>query len=270
MGQQRGSRVVIGVVLGVVAALGITQPGASAESAATDASGQVVAGTASPQAEQFPTVCPKPPAGAGTAAQNPCEPTPDPDYDGDGWPDYQDNCPSTYNPGQEDTDGDLTGDACDPTPTGEPTTTPPTTTPPTTQPPTTQPPTTQPPTTQPPTTQPPVTPSPTGTPTSGPITSPGCQISCAYLRQVELRVTAKKLQGTVASTAQGCRAAATITVWREKKGADRRLVVLTSTPTGAFRTGRPARAGRYYVTVTSPEQPLCASVTSATVRVKRS
>lgn len=36
------------------------------------------------------------------------------DQDGDGAPDPQDNCPEVYNPGQENNDGDLPGDACDP------------------------------------------------------------------------------------------------------------------------------------------------------------
>lgn len=36
-----------------------------------------------------------------------------PDGDGDGVPDAQDNCPSTPNPDQRDTDGDGLGDACD-------------------------------------------------------------------------------------------------------------------------------------------------------------
>jgi hypothetical protein len=39
------------------------------------------------------------------------------DSDGDTWIDGCDNCPSVYNPGQEDGDGNSIGDACD-TPTG--------------------------------------------------------------------------------------------------------------------------------------------------------
>jgi len=39
-----------------------------------------------------------------------------PDQDGDGVPDNVDNCPNVFNPGQEDRDGDLCGDACDPEP----------------------------------------------------------------------------------------------------------------------------------------------------------
>lgn len=35
------------------------------------------------------------------------------DRDGDGWYDRDDNCPNDANPGQEDTDGDGRGDACD-------------------------------------------------------------------------------------------------------------------------------------------------------------
>lgn len=254
MGQQRGSRVFVGVVLAVVAAIGITQPGASAESAG---SSQVADGSLQPNVEEYPTVCPKPvdrSLGADLLPQDPCEP-PDPcayDSDGDGIGDCDDPCPNDP------------GNTCN-----QPTT------PPTTQPPTTQPPTTQPPTTAPPTTQPPVAPTATPTapaPTVGtqPGAQPGCQAGCTYVRHVDLQVTATRLKGAVDSAAQGCRADATVTVWRKKKGADRRLMVLTSKQTGAFRTARPARAGRYYVTVTSPEQPLCASARSSTVRVGRS
>lgn len=38
------------------------------------------------------------------------------DTDGDGYSDYEDNCPSVANPGQENSDGGIYGDACDPNP----------------------------------------------------------------------------------------------------------------------------------------------------------
>lgn len=40
------------------------------------------------------------------------------DFDNDGVPDIDDNCPLTANPDQTDTDSDGLGDACDPNPTG--------------------------------------------------------------------------------------------------------------------------------------------------------
>ncbi len=42
------------------------------------------------------------------------------DADHDGVPDDQDNCPDTYNPGQENRDGDAHGDACDACPDDNP------------------------------------------------------------------------------------------------------------------------------------------------------
>lgn len=249
MGERIGSRIFVGVVLTAVAAIGMTQPGASAESGSESA----------PQA--FPTACPAPPPGAvtqgaGAESQLPCEPT-EQDSDGDGWFNYEDNCPFVFNQGQEDADLDGIGDACDSTPTGEPTTTPPTTTPPTTAPPTTQPPTTSP------------SPTPTTSPVPAPTAIPGCQSGCAYPREVGLRVKGTTLRGTVTSTAVGCQAGATVTVWRQKRGADRRLVVLSSRSSGAFRTARPTRAGRYYVTVTSPDQQLCGPARSRAVRITK-
>lgn len=47
-------------------------------------------------------------------------PPPPPDLDSDGIPDANDNCPAVANVDQGDLDGDLLGDACDPTPEGDP------------------------------------------------------------------------------------------------------------------------------------------------------
>jgi outer membrane biosynthesis protein TonB len=259
MGQHLGSKVFVGTALAVVAALGITQPGASAES--SPAPGMLPPTTMCPVAPEQPT------GAAQWVPQDPCEPPVD-DYDGDGWSDWSDNCAYDFNPGQEDADGDGDGDACDPTPTGEPTTPP--TTPPTSEPPTTPPtitPTTNPPATPTGTPTPTTVPSPTTVPVPEPV--PGCMTACVYERVVGLEVKGAKLRGTISSPATGCRTGATVTVWRVHKKADRRLMVVSAKSNGAFAMKRPARAGTYYVTVTSPEQPMCASATSPRVKVRR-
>ena len=102
-------------------------------------------------------------------------------------------------------------------------------------------------------------------------TTPGCTVGCTYERTVGLRhvVRKRRLVGKVASAADGCRSGVSVTIWRKRSGADRKLVVVTTRATGKFRTKAPRKAGRYYATVGSPDQPLCSSATSRTVRVKR-
>lgn len=50
----------------------------------------------------------------GGSTPPPPPPPPPADQDGDGVPDSSDNCPTVANPGQQDSDGDGAGNACDP------------------------------------------------------------------------------------------------------------------------------------------------------------
>ncbi|GAB3037890.1 hypothetical protein GCM10011376_38350 [Nocardioides flavus (ex Wang et al. 2016)] len=170
--------------------------------------------------------------------------------DGDGVPDSVDNCPSVANPDQTDWDGDGAGNACDAAPGTDPA---------------------APPATPTPTPTPTTTPTAPGTPTGPAATAPGCTVGCAYARTVELRQRVKRnrLRGVVESPATGCRSSVPVTLWRKRGGADRKLVVMTTRTNGTFRTRAPRRSGRYYVTVGSAAEALCAADRSRTVRVKR-
>ena len=104
-----------------------------------------------------------------------------------------------------------------------------------------------------------------------PPTTPTCTSGCAYVRTVGLRHAVRKhrLVGTVESVAVGCRSEVPVTIWRKRSGSDRKLVVLTTRSTGKFRTRAPRRPGRYYATVGSDAEPLCATGASRVVRIRR-
>ncbi|SEB61456.1 Thrombospondin type 3 repeat-containing protein [Nocardioides exalbidus] len=154
------------------------------------------------------------------------------DTDGDGVEDTSDNCPSAANADQVDWDGDGTGNVCDPTPGTAPVVSPP--------------------------------------PVTGVPTTPGCSASCAYPRTVDLdhRSKKKRLAGTVSSVAVGCRREVPVTIWRQRTGTDRKVLVVTTGRTGHYVVRAPRRPGRYYATVGSAAEPLCGTDRSRTVRVK--
>ena len=162
------------------------------------------------------------------------------DSDGDGAPDSTDNCAGLANSDQADWDGDGLGNACDSTPGSAP----------------------------PP---PPVPTAPPVTAPAPPGTTSGCAAGCAYARTVDLRYKAARhrLVGSVASPAAGCRGSVPVTLWLKRSGTDRKLVVVTTAASGAFRTKAPRAAGRYYATVSSADHELCASGSSPVVRIRR-
>lgn len=105
---------------------GATQVSGPATSGSA-ASPTPLVGSSSPAQTPAPTapstVAPAPTAPATPAPSAPATPAPTPifvlDTDGDGIPDLAiglgpDNCPTVWNPGQENADGDPLGDACDP------------------------------------------------------------------------------------------------------------------------------------------------------------
>lgn len=172
------------------------------------------------------------------------------DSDGDGVPERIDNCPSVANQDQADADRDGIGDVCDPTP---------------------RPP--APPAAPPPAPGPsPAPPVPPGTaPGTGPGASlPGCSgDACRYDRTVGMRLADGRFRGRVASPARGCRVGTAVTVWRVRAGEDQRVIVVRTRATATFRARAPRRAGRYYATVGSAAETMCASDRSPAVRVRR-
>jgi hypothetical protein len=153
------------------------------------------------------------------------------DSDGDGVIEGKDNCPTVANADQTDWDADGRGNACDDTPGTAP---------------------------APPTTQP-VPP------------APACTTSCAFARTVGVKHVKKKrkLAGRVVSSAVGCARQVPVTLWEQRKKADRKLLVVTTRVNGTYRTKAPRKAGRYYVSVGSAAEPLCAADRSRTIRIKR-
>lgn len=159
----------------------------------------------------------------------------DADDDGDGAADPTDNCAMLAND-QTDSDGDAIGNACDSTPF------------------------------------PPAPPSgtTTGSTTTGPV--PGSTTGpVAAARTLTLKYAQRKrvFRGVVASAVGSCSAYAEASLWRKKRGADRRLVISTTDDAGKFRTPTVRRPGKYYVTIEANADGSCAGARSPLVRIRR-
>lgn len=165
----------------------------------------------------------------------------DVDDDGDSAADTKDNCAMLAND-QTDSDGDAIGNACDSTPFPPAAPVPPT-----------------------------MTGTTTGSTTTGTTTVPAPPVAAAAARTLILRYAKRKrvFRGVVASGVGSCAAYAEASLWRKKRGADRRLVISTTDQEGKFRTPTVRKHGLYYATTEASPDASCAGVRSATVRIRR-
>ena len=192
------------------------------------------------------------------------------DADGDGVEDHVDNCDPVANPDQSDIDRDGVGDACDGDPDGDGVSGP--------------------------ADNCPLAGNPTqvnsDTDALGDAcdadddddgradTDDGCRLEAAATSsgcpsaatQVRLRKEKSRLVGRVRSDRGVCVDQVRATLKRKKPGRDPKLVVVTTKPSGRFRTRVPQSAGRYYVVVRkryAAGVAECGSSRSTTVRVRR-
>ncbi|WP_243395144.1 thrombospondin type 3 repeat-containing protein [Nocardioides currus] len=160
----------------------------------------------------------------------------DADVDGDGAPDSGDNCVTVPNPDQADADRNGVGDACTGDDDGDGRAD-----------------------------------AVDGCPLAAGATASGCP---NVTRSVSIKLVKKHslLVGSVGAGLAGCRAEAEVTLWKQRRGADRRLVLTTTDDRGRWRTRAPRAAGKYYASVSRTYLTRlveCAPDTSPKVRVRR-
>ncbi len=156
------------------------------------------------------------------------------DSDGDGAEDQVDNCPGLAND-QTNTDADGVGDACDLDDDGDG-----------------------------------KADTDDGCPLAATTTTSGCPTT-TRTAHVVYKKTKHRLAITVGSPVAGCRAGVEVTLLRKRKGADRRLVAITTNATGHYKMKAPKR-GRFYVKAAASYAPgaaECGADTSPTIRIRR-
>lgn len=141
--------------------------------------------------------------------------TVDCDADKDGAADAGDNCPSTANPDQANSDDDALGNACDLDLDGDA-----------------------------------LGNTVDGCPAAAASTASGCP-SVGRTASLRYAKATRKLKAVVRSDASGCRAGARVALFRARPGKDTKLIVSTTTSQGRKTWKAPKAGGRYYVRVAS-------------------
>lgn len=169
----------------------------------------------------------------------------DGDLDGDGAANPADNCVAVANPDQADTDRNGVGDACTGDDDGDG-----------------------------------LADTVDGCALVAGATASGCP---SFARSVAIKVgragkkgkkkaVRKRIDGAVSSNLSACRGQAEVTIWRQRKGSDRKLVLLRTGADGRFRVRAPREPGRYYATVAPnylANLAECAAGRSKAARIRR-
>jgi subtilisin-like proprotein convertase family protein len=98
-------------------------------------------------------------------------------------------------------------------------------------------------------------------------TSSGCPVAA---RVLSAKYKTGKFKGVLSSTAPKCRSGKSVTIWKVRSGADKKIGTTTTASDGTYKLRRARHAGKYYAT--SPRVVVanvadCAAVKSSTFKI---
>ena len=99
-------------------------------------------------------------------------------------------------------------------------------------------------------------------------TATGCPVTT---RSLTAKYKAGKFKGALSSPVASCKAARSVTIWKVRSGADKRVGTATTRSDGVYKLTRAKHAGRYYATsprVAVTDQAECPAATSPTFRIR--
>jgi len=98
-------------------------------------------------------------------------------------------------------------------------------------------------------------------------TSTGCPVAA---RVLSAKYKSGKFKGVMSSTAPKCRSGMSVTIWKVRGGADKKIGTTTTASDGTYRLRRARHAGKYYATsprALVPNVADCAAVKSSTFKI---